>query len=142
MSTEPKSAADPFVAFWSDMMSRMASAGMTPQNPPPEFVNAARRAFFDAMAHYADQFMRSEAFLSAMKQSMDNALAWQQMMNQYLQRGLQTMQMPTRADADHVVLLVRGMEERLLEKLDELGKRVERIEAAQGGRTASKGARA
>jgi hypothetical protein len=73
--------------------------------------------------------MRSEAFLAAMKQSTDHALAWQQSMNQVLQKGLSAGQMPSRADADHVVSLIRGMEDRLLEKLDRISERVDRIES-------------
>jgi hypothetical protein len=63
-----------------------------------------------------------------MKQSMDQALAWQQMINQAMQKGLASAQAPTREDADHVALLVRGMEERVLSKLEELGRRVEQLE--------------
>lgn len=123
---------DAFTGFWTDFLNKMSGAGVTPppQAQTPDFVNQMRKAFFEAMSQNADQFMRSEAFLNSLKHSMDNALAWQQMMNDYMQRSLAAAQMPSRADSDHVVLLVRGLEERVLSKLDAIAKRVEALEAA------------
>lgn len=138
-----KSVSDPFSSFWTEFMSRMWSAvpgasAAPPPSPSQEMMNQMRRVFFDAMAAHADQFMRSEAFLNSMKQSMDNALAWQQMMNQYLQKGVSATQMPSQADADHVVLLVRGMEDRVMKKLEELEKRVDRVDGSKAAKPAAK----
>lgn len=120
--------ADAFMAFWTDFWNRMSSSGVTPPKPAPDMSEQMRKVFLESLTAQADRFMRSEAFLTAMKQSMDQALAWQQMMNQYLQRNLAAAQAPTREDTDHVVLLVRGMEERVMGKLEELTRRIERLE--------------
>ena len=125
---------NPFAAFWSDFSQKMASAGVAPAQPPPDMTEHLKKAFFDAMAQYADEFMRSETFLSAMKQSMDNAMAWQNMMNQQMQKGLASAQMPSREDADHTVILIRGMEERLVKKLDDLTHRIEKLEKTGKGK--------
>lgn len=127
--------ADPFSAFWTDFWARAAAsgAGAIPQ-PPPDAMAQMRKAFFDALSEHMEGFMRSEAFLNAMKQSMDHALAWQQMMNQTLQKGLSGAQMPSRDSADHVVLLVRGMEERVLGKLEDMVTRIEKLEKQTGGK--------
>ena len=137
MNTESKSpipGMDQFASFWQDFMSRMstpsgsaAGMGAAPWMTPAA-LEQARKAFFEAMSKHADEFMRSEAFLGAMKQSMENALAWQNMMNQFLQKSAAAAQVPSRADADHVVLLVRGMEERVLDKLEQLAARIEKLE--------------
>lgn len=138
-NNNPFSMVDPFMKFWSDLAGRMTAAGMPTQQPPADVLTQIRRAFFDAMAEQADQFLRSEMFLNALKQSMDISLAWQQTMNQTLQRGLSAAQMPTRNDVDHMVVLVRGMEERLMERLDDVTRRVERMESTVGGsRSAAK----
>ena len=121
---------DPFMKFWTDFMGKMSASGMPSPQPSPDFLNQMRRTFFDAMAEQADQFMRSEAFLAAMKQGMETSLAWQQSLNQFLQKGLAAAQMPSKVDSDHLVSLVRGMEERVLERLDELAKRIDRLEGA------------
>jgi len=120
---------DAFTSFWSDFFAKMGSAGgAAPMQPSPDFTERMRKAFFDSMTRYAEDFMRSEQFLKSMKQSMDQALAWQQGMNQMLQGGLAAAQVPSRADSDHVVGLIRGMEERLLDRLDDLSRRVEKLE--------------
>src|SRR5215470_11133640 len=114
---------DPFMKFWSDFMGKMAATGMPSFQPSPDMLNQMRRTFFDALAEQADTFMRSEAFLAAMKQGMETSLAWQQALNQFLQKGLAAAQVPSKVDSDHLVSLVRGMEERVLERMDELARR-------------------
>lgn len=135
MATDDAStAADPFKTFWSDFMNRMGGAaawtGMpgapaNPPNPSNEAVAQMRRVFFDALSAHAEQFMRSEAFLTSMKQAMDNAMAWQKMVKDYTQTGLAQMQVPSRGDTDHAVMLIHGIEERLLKKLEQLERRID-----------------
>ncbi len=141
----PSGPHEAFTAFWTDFMQRMTGAGSPPAAAPQQqMFEQARRAFFDAWAQYLDGYMRSEAFLQAMKQSMDNALSMQQTINDALQKGLSSAQMPSSKDADHVVMLIRGMEERLAEKMDKLAARVEKLEKsrpATGAKRAAKPAR-
>lgn len=132
---------DPFMSMWNDFAGRMSAVGMTPPAPGSDAAQQMRRAFFDSLAQYFDQFMRSEVFLNAMRQSMENGLAMQHMMNQQLQKGLNAMQVPSRADTDHVAMLVRGVEDRLLDRIDELHKRIDRLENAPGGAAAQPGKR-
>ena len=119
---------DPFGAMWAEWIKHMVPAGVSPPAPNSETMEHIRRVFFDMMASQADQFMRSEAFLASMKQATDNAVAWQKTMNEAMQRGLAAVQVPSRADAEHLVALVRGMEERLVDRLDELQSRVRQVE--------------
>lgn len=127
MSSNPY---DPFTRFWGEFVQRAGAGGMSPQ-PSPDTMNEMRRMFFDMMAEQADQFMRSETFLKAMKQGMEASLAWQQTLNQFMQKNLGAAQMPTRGDTDHLVLLIRGMEERLLDRIDRIGARVDHLEQAE-----------
>lgn len=123
-----QSAADPFMAFWTDFAKRVAGAGAVPPQPAPDVMEQMRKAYLGALSEHMEQFMRSEAFLASMKQAMDNALAWQQMMNQTFQQSLSAAQAPAKADVEHVTMLVRGMEERVLDKLEKLGDRVAKLE--------------
>jgi hypothetical protein len=138
MSSDPNSYAnmgrDPFTAFWQDVAGRMMSAGIpaAPANPSLETMNQMRRVFFDALAQHSEQFMRSEAFLKAMKQAMDASLAWQQTLSQTMQKGLGAAQMPSRTDVEHLTGLVHGFEERMNRKLDELSARIAALESAGG----------
>ncbi len=118
---------DPFMAAWA----QFAKGGSWPSGGATagsEVMDQMRQMFLDSMAAHADQFMRSEAFLGAMKRTVDNSLAWQQALNETLQRTLSAAQLPTKSDADHLVALVRGLEDRLVEKLDDLSQRVRRLE--------------
>lgn len=125
--------ADPFTGFWTDMMGRMAGAGVAAPPTSPDMMAGMRKAFFGAMTEYADEFMRSEQFLTAMKKSMDSSLALKQQINQFLTSGLQSAQMPSRSDTDHIVLLIRGLEDRVIKKLDALSERIEQLETQQNG---------
>lgn len=136
----PFGGADPFTALWSEWMKKLAAsvpggAEAASATATSEMAGQMRKTFFDAMSQHADQYMRSDAFLAAMKQSMDNALAWQQMVNQFLQKGVSGAQLPTRADSEHVVRLIRGMEDRLIAKLENMEGRVARLEKAAGVET-------
>lgn len=135
MSSDPRfpmPGADAMTAFWTDFMTR--NTGGTPSAPAnPEFVERWRKSFLDALAKSMDDYMRSEAFLQSMKQSMEQALGWQKMMNEHLQKGLSAAQMPSREDSDHVVRLLHGMEERLLRRLEKLEQRLERVEKPSQG---------
>lgn len=123
--------ADPFSHFWGEFVKWTSPPGGPPISPSNEVLQHLRSMFLQAMASQADQFMRSETFLSSMKQGMDNALAWQKAMNEVLQRGLSAAQVPSRADADHLVVLLRGLEERLLKKMDDLSDRVGQLEKSR-----------
>ena len=125
--------ADAFAQFWTDFMKRSAGMGVAPPQPAPDVMTQMRKAFFDALAEHADRYMRSEAFLQAMKQSMDSTLAWQQQMNEFLHRSLSAAQMPSHTDTDHAVVLLRGMEDRIVGRLNDLAERIERLETSGPG---------
>lgn len=118
---------DPFTGFWLDLMTRMAGAAR-PQPATPsqdETFRQMRQAFFDAWAQYCDEFMRSPAYLEAMKKSMDGALAFKQQVNEYLTKVLHEHQIPARSDTDSILLVLRSLEERVLARIDELHRRVD-----------------
>ncbi len=125
-------AADPFTKFWSDCVSKMSGAGFTP-NPPQvsdDSMKQMRRAFFDAWANHCDEFMRSPAFLDGMKKSMDGALAFREQLNEFMTKALHGAQAPARSDTDSIMLVLRSLEERVLDRLDRLEERVASIDDA------------
>ncbi len=140
--THSSAGVEQFTKFWTDMMGRMAVPGVAPPGQSPEVMEQMRKTFFAALADHADQFMRSEQFLTAMKQSLDNSMALKQQVNQFLTRSLQAAQMPSRLDTDNIVLLLRGVEERVMGKLDELADRIKQIEGHENGSPKRSGAQA
>jgi len=135
----PGSETDPFTKFWSDVMAGMS--GAAPQGSAQEdMLRQMRRTFFDAWAKQCEEFMRSEAFLAMMKQSMEAALAFREKTNEFLNKTLNDAQMPSREDTDSILIAVRSMQEQVLDRLDGLSQRVDALEASNG-RSPAKGKR-
>ncbi|MDO8632723.1 MAG: hypothetical protein Q7R41_19755 [Phycisphaerales bacterium] len=129
---------DPFSKFWMDCLTKMASAGFAP--PPSsttesseEAVKQMRRAFFDSWAQHCEEFMRSPAFLEGMKRAMDSSLAFREQLNEFMTRALHEGQIPARSDTDSILVVLRSLEDRVLDRLDRLEKRVASMNGTQGG---------
>ena len=133
-STSPNGNADGFTRFWSDFFSRMGAPadamrmGMPSAQPSNESVKQMQRIFFDAMAKYCDDFMRSEQFLSMMKQTLDQSLTFKQQLDQFLGQALKGMQAPVRGDVDNLAGTLLKIEERVLDRLDSLESKVAAME--------------
>lgn len=127
-------AADPFTKFWADCVSKMTGAGFatSPPQVSDDAMNQMRRAFFDAWAKHCDEFMRSPAFLDGMKKTMDGALAFREQLNEFMTKALHGAQAPARSDTDSIMLVLRSLEERVLDRLDRLEQRVAAIDEASG----------
>ena len=129
---------DPFSKFWMDCLTRMASAGFAPPassttGSSDEAVKQMRRAFFDSWAQHCEEFMRSPAFLEGMKRAMDSSLAFREQLNEFMTRALHEGQIPARSDTDSILVVLRSLEDRVLDRLDCLEKRVASMNGTQGG---------
>lgn len=126
---QPSNPADAFNKFWSDFAARMGSAGMMPQTPNgPDALKQMQRMYFDAMAKYADEYMRSPQFLDMLKQTMDASMAWKKQMDQWLTGTMKAASMPTAADANETIARLHSMEQRLSDRLEALEERLSAIE--------------
>ena len=139
-STNDRPSADPFASFWTDFFGRMGAPpeAMRGFTPPPdasnEMVKQMQRVFFDAMAKYCDDFMRSEQFLTMMKQTMDRSLAFKQQIDQFLGQMQKSMQAPARGDIDDLAGTLRKIEERVLDRLGAIEQKVAAVEDKRGAR--------
>lgn len=115
--------------MWADFASRMMAAGLTfpPDKAPPEAARQMRSAMFEAMSRYYDEFMRSPQFLEGMKQAMDSAIAMRRQFNEILTRVHHELQGTARADIDSLMVAIRHLETRLLDRLEEVGGAVESL---------------
>lgn len=95
-----------------------------PEAPPPEILRQVRSGILQALGQSWDEFMRSPQFLECLRQWMDNAVALRTSTNEFLGRIRNEAQAPSRSDIDTVLLAVRHMEKRLLDRLDELSAQV------------------
>ena len=122
---------DPFSKFWMDCMAKMTGTGFgspAASSSSDETVKQIRRAFLDAWAQHCEEFMRSPSFLEGMKRAMDNALAFREQLNEFLTRALHEGQIPARSDTDSILVVLRSLEDRVLDRLDRLEKRVAGME--------------
>lgn len=78
--------------------------------------------------------MSSEPFLEAMRKSMEGALAFKQQVNEFLAQSLNESQLPSREDTDSIMLVLRSVEERVLDRLERLERRMEQFDSRLEGR--------
>jgi hypothetical protein len=111
-----------FQKIWMESMSKLMQTAFTsgPGSPPPEILKQIRVGIFQALAQSWEEFMRSPQFTESMKQWMDNAINFRKMTNDFMGKVRNEMQAASRNDIDHVLLTVRHMEKRLLDRIDQL----------------------
>ena len=131
---------DPFTGFWTDFFAKMGGSPdsmrgfMPPADASNEMVKQMQRVFLDALTKYCDDFMRSEQFLGMMKQTMDRSLAFKQQLDQFLANAQKGMQAPARTDIDDLAGTLLKIEERVLDRLDALERKVAAVEDTRGRR--------
>ena len=129
-----------FQKIWMESMSRMFQAAFTfsPGSPPPEAMRQVRSGIFQALSDSWEQFMRSPQFMEGMKPWMDNAIAARKMSNDFMAKVRNELQSPSRDDIDTIMLTVRHMERRLLDRLDALSEEIAILKDELAERPASR----
>jgi uncharacterized protein (DUF2267 family) len=110
--------------------SFQAAFNLKPDSAPPEVLRQIRAGMFQALTDSWDQFMRSPQFLQSMRQWTENAATLRTMTDDFLARMRNEAQAPSRSDIDTVMLTVRHMEKRLLDRLDGLSMQMENLQGA------------
>jgi hypothetical protein len=117
-----------FQKMYLESISKTLQAAFkfTPESAPPQVLQQIRAGILQALAESWEQFMRSDQFLEGMRQWMDNAVSFRSLTNEFLGRLRNEGQAPSRSDIDTVLLAVRHMEKRLLDRLEELSTQLTR----------------
>jgi hypothetical protein len=97
-----------------------AALNSAPGSAPPEMLREMRAGIFETLAESWDEFMRSPQFLAGMRQWTENAITFRKLSNEFMGRMRNEVQAPSCNDLDTVMLTVRHMEKRLLDRLDEI----------------------
>ena len=115
--------------MWMDLTTRVMTAGMSfnPSTPSLDNSEQLRKAVLGAVSEYFDNLMRSPQFLDMMKQSMDNAMAFRQQMNQSMTAVRHDTQGSAKEDTDSLMVTMRHMGSRLFDKLSQLESRLDAI---------------
>jgi len=96
--------------------------------PPftPEMLKKMQSAWFEAMAQYSEQYMRSPQFLESMKKSMDQALTFKAQMDEFLKNSMAQAVTPQNSANAEVMAAIRRVESDLRKEIAELKELVER----------------
>jgi hypothetical protein len=123
-----------FQKIWLESMSKLMQAAFTftPNSAPPELLRQIRSGILQALAESWNEFLRSPQFQEGMKQWMDSAVAFRKMSNDFMGKVRKEMQAPSRDDIDAVMLAVRHMETRILDRLEELTKQLNEFQQQRG----------
>lgn len=126
-----------FQKMWTETFTKTMLAALTTggDSPPPEMLRQMRAGIFQALSESWDQFLRSPQFLESMKQWMDTAVSFRRITNDFMARVHSETQSPSRDDINTVMLTVRHIEKRLLDRLDELAAKLDTLSRATSGPT-------
>jgi hypothetical protein len=124
-----------FQKIWVDSASKMIQAGFAfgPNSAPPEVLRQLRSGIFQALAESWEEFMRSPQFLEGMKQWMDTAVAFRKVTGDFLAKARNEMQAPSRDDVDTIMLNIRHIEKRLLDRIEELSEQLQELKQPARG---------
>ena len=115
-----------FQKLWMDSFTDMAgvwsqySAG----SPPVDEMRKMRGGMLKVLAETWDEYMRTPQFLEMMKASLNGALDLRRVAREGINRVHEQFENPSKQDIDDVLLAVRHVERRILERLEGLGDRV------------------
>ena len=121
-----------FQKLWLQSASKMlqATLSMSP-NAEPEGLRQMRSAIFQALGQSWDEFMRSPQFLESMKQWTEGAVSLRKMSGEFLARMRNEMQAPSRDDVDTILLAIRHLETRVLDRIDSLSEQINNLSPQQ-----------
>jgi hypothetical protein len=141
-----KSAAEAaaFQRIWLETLSKTMQAAFTlsPDSSPPEILRQIRGGILQALAESWDRFMRSPQFLEGMKQWLESAISFRKLSNELLSKARNDLQAPSRTDIDTIMLAVRHMEKRLLDRIEDLSGQVLALKGSAGIKSGGKRVRA
>ena len=117
-----------FQKLWTETFAKaLLATANGAGSPPPEMLRQIRSGIFQTLAGAWEEFMRSPQFLESMKQWMESAVSFRRITNDFMARVRNETQSPSRDDIDSVMLTVRHIEKRLLDRLDELSAKLDRL---------------
>ena len=119
-----------FQKIWTESVSKtmLAAFKFTPDSMPPDILRQIRSGILQSLGESWNEFMRSPQFLDGMRQWTENAISFRKMSNEFLGQVRNDLQAPSRTDIDTVMLSVRHMEKRLLDRIDELSAQITNLQ--------------
>ena len=122
--------------LWLNFATQMATAatGVKPGATPPDAASSVRRNIFDTLSKSTEEYLRSAPFLAMMKQSLETSIAWRKQLNDLLTDAHHNAQGVARQDIDSMLLAVRHLEQRTLDRLEQISQRLDALEDGDAAR--------
>jgi hypothetical protein len=115
-----------FQKLWTDSFANMANvwSQFSPGAPPSDEIRKMRGGMLKVLAETWDEYLRTPQFMEMMKASLDGALDLKRMARDGMNRVHEQFENPSKEDIDGVLMAIRHVEGRLLDRLEGLDDRV------------------
>ena len=119
-----------FQKLWLDSFADMASiwTQFSPGSPPSDELRKMRGGMLKVLAETWDEYMRTPQFLQLMKASLNGALDLKRMARDGLNRVHDQLENTSKQDVDDVLMAVRHVERRILDRLEGIEERVTNLD--------------
>jgi hypothetical protein len=119
-----------FQKLWADSFANMASvwSQFSPGSPPTDEMRKMRGGMLKVLAETWDEYMRTPQFMEMMKASLNGVLDLKRMARDGMNRVHEQFENPSKNDIDDVLLAIRHVERRLLDRLEGLDDRVANLD--------------
>ncbi|EDY81166.1 hypothetical protein VDG1235_783 [Verrucomicrobiia bacterium DG1235] len=123
---------------WMDTITGVANAWSqySPENPPPDELKKMRKGILDVISASWEDFMRTPQFMEIMRDTLNNSMAWQSYTKDNVNRMHDVTQTASKQDVDSLLLAIRHIEKRLLDRVeglqDDLAEMREQAKQPQG----------
>ena len=115
-----------FQKLWIDSLANMAGvwSQFSPGSSPVDEMRKIRGGMLQVLAETWDEYMRTPQFMEIMKASLNGALDLKRLARDGMNRVHEQFENPGKQDIDDVLLSIRHVERRLLDRLEGLDDRV------------------
>jgi hypothetical protein len=115
-----------FQKLWMDSFANMAGvwSQFSPGSPPIDEMRKMRGGMLQVLAGTCDEYMRTPQFMEMMKAWLNGALELKRLARDGMNRVHEQFENPSKQEIDDVLLAIRHVERRLLDRLEGLDDRV------------------
>ena len=109
-----------FQKLWMDSLANMTSvwSQFSPGSPPTDEMRKMRGGMMQVLAETWDAYLRTPQFMEMMKASLNGALDLKRLARDGMNRVHEQFENPSKNDIDDVLLAIRHVERRLLDRLE------------------------
>jgi len=119
-----------FQKLWTDSFANVTSvwSQFSPGSPPADEMRKMRGGMLKVLAETWDEYMRTPQFMEMMKASLNGALDLKRMSRDGMNQVHEQFETPSKEDIDGVMMAIRHVERRLLDRLEGLDDRVANLD--------------